>query len=191
MPFHLPFFLIPSCYTGVSTDLAWHSCFFVCVWFQLIFHFSYVSSATTALYGLFVIFLLCGFYINHDWSLSQHLLCISVVKILQLNSFFEIGKKCCHLHLKFLYLLSFWKENRSLFLLCTQTCLHNGWALLVLYIRCTRLIRKQLHLFLQLADSNSKEIKSKTKEWNDRIKQDKVSKTGSVYCIIFVFTGSH
>ena len=52
-------------------------------------------------------------------------------------------------------------------------------------------ICKQLHLFLQLADSNSKEIKSKTKEWNYRIKQDKVSKTGSVYCIIFVFTGSH
>jgi hypothetical protein len=46
-------------------------------------------------------------------------------------------------------------------------------------------ICKQLHLFLQLADSNSKEIKSKTKEWNDRIKQDKVSKTDNVYCIIF------
>jgi len=29
--------------------------------------------------------------------------------------------------------------------------------------------------FSQLADSNTKEIKSKTKEWNDRIKQDKVS----------------
>jgi len=42
-----------------------------------------------------------------------------------------------------------------------------------------------LHLFLQLADSNAKEIKSKTKEWNDRIKQDKVSETGSVHCIIF------
>jgi len=28
---------------------------------------------------------------------------------------------------------------------------------------------------LLLADSNTKEIKSKTKEWNDRIKQDKVS----------------
>jgi hypothetical protein len=34
---------------------------------------------------------------------------------------------------------------------------------------------KLLHLFLQLVDSNSKETKSKTKEWNDRIKQDKVS----------------
>jgi len=53
-------------------------------------------------------------------------------------------------------------------------------------------ICKQLHLFLQLADSNSKEIKSKTKEWNDKIKQDNVSETDTVYCIIFfLFTGSH
>ena len=34
---------------------------------------------------------------------------------------------------------------------------------------------KLLHLFLQLADSNSKEMKRKTKEWNDVIKPDIVS----------------
>jgi hypothetical protein len=38
------------------------------------------------------------------------------------------------------------------------------------------------HSFLQLAGSNIKERKSKTKEWNDRIKKEKVSeKSGSIY----------
>jgi len=58
---------------------------------------------------------------------------------------------------------------------CSICQMHNAYVV----------ISKQLHLFLQLADSNSKEIKSKTKEWNDRIKQDKVSKTDNVYCITF------
>lgn len=42
--------------------------------------------------------------------------------------------------------------------------------------------------FSQLADSNTKEIKSKTKEWNDRIKQDKVSKTLCQSTTLFFFS---
>jgi hypothetical protein len=43
------------------------------------------------------------------------------------------------------------------------------------------------HSFLQLAGSNIKERKSKTKEWNDRIKKEKVSgNSASIFFFFFV-----
>lgn len=78
--------------------------------------------------------------------------------------------------------------SRSLFLSCTQTWLHKWLGITCSICQMHNayvVIYKQLHLFLQLADSNAKEIKSKTKEWNDKIKQDNVSETDAVYCIIF------
>jgi hypothetical protein len=132
-------------------------------------------------------------YLNHNYSWWQHLLCISGVKILQLNSCFQIEKKNVAICTLSIYICYRFERKTGV---CFCYALKHGYTVDGHYFFSISdaqglYICKQLHLFLQLADSNSKEIKSKTKEWNDRIKQDKVSKTDSVYCIIFVFTGSH
>jgi hypothetical protein len=101
--------------------------------------------------------------------------------MLQLNSFFEIEKSVV---VRTFIILNFNGKQKSVSvrhsnmvtltqrmgLTCSICQMHNAYVV----------VYKQLHLFLQLADSNAKEVKSKTKEWNDKIKQDNVRETDAV-----------